>query len=61
MDDKDSNVYFDEIPKKQHKPLRKWLSGQTRPFVPGREACFRWDYERWLEAWARGKKAVIWD
>ena len=46
-------VRISELPENEQEPFRKWLIGQTLPFIPNLEpqdAVFAWDYERWKRA-----------
>jgi len=59
---KDPLLFIDvnEADQKQKKTLRKWLTGQTCPVIPGVEgACFPHDYHRFYEAFIEGKIATV--
>jgi hypothetical protein len=61
---KDPLLFIDvnEADTKQKKALKKWLTGQTCPKIPGVEwACYPSDYGRFYEAFVEGKIATVTD
>jgi hypothetical protein len=59
-------VVIPELPKEQQEPFNKWLIGQTLPIVEKEgvfkyKCAYKWDYDKWLAYWERGKTAPIYD
>ena len=56
-----------DLPENEQVPFTKWLDGQTRPIVEqeGLErksyCAYKWDYDRWKEAFDKGIVANIYD
>jgi hypothetical protein len=53
-------IDVNEADQKQKKALRKWLTGQTCPLIPGVEwACYPSDYNRFIDAFWEGRIAIV--
>ena len=62
-------VVLEELPEDQQRPFSFWLEGQTMPAVVAEDikygkpvlCAYYEDYEKWYEAWRKGKIAEILD
>jgi len=57
-------IVISELPQKQQTPLRQWLEGQTAPVVEEEgekryDCCYKWDYDKWLAYYKRGRIAPV--
>lgn len=59
-------VVIPELPEEQQRPFSEWLIGQTLPVIDdegeNRYNCaYKWDYDKWLAYWQKGKNAPVYD
>jgi hypothetical protein len=53
-------IKLEDLPEEEHDPLRRFMAGQTMPYVPGGTYIYLHDYENFLHKSRTGQE-LFWD
>lgn len=56
-----SGIFVMQLPDDQFNPFMKWLYGQTTTTILGQPFAYATDYDRWYDAWSKGRTAIVID
>lgn len=54
-------IFVMQLPDDQRNPFMKWLYGQTCTTIFGQPFAYATDYDRWYNAWSKGRTAIVID